>query len=238
MADVQRHAQALLEALIAQGLEDGLQVAAYLHGQVVVDAWAGLADAATGRLVDGETLFTVFSSTKGITATAIHLLAERGQLDYDAPVARYWPEFAANGKARITVRQVLTHTAGIPQSPATATPAELCDWEAMCRAVAAHAPLWEPGTRTGYLARSFGWILGEVASRVDGRPLAQFVRDELCQPLGITDLYLGIPDAVESRVAPLVLDEASAGAPAGDQGRAPASAPGDATGSRRHGTAG
>lgn len=112
MADAQAAVQAVLDELVERDQERGLQVAAYLDGELVVDAWSGIADPATGREVDGDTLFTVFSTTKGFTATVIHLLAERGLLDYDTPIARYWPEFAAHGKAGITVRHALTHTAG------------------------------------------------------------------------------------------------------------------------------
>ncbi|MCC7352155.1 MAG: beta-lactamase family protein [Anaerolineae bacterium] len=210
MADVNARVQTVMEDLIARGVERGLQVAAYLNGELVVDAWAGLADAATGRPVDGDTLFTVFSTTKGITATVIHLLADRGLLDYDTPIAEYWPEFGAHGKERITVRQALTHTAGIPQMPDNVLNGDVSDWEWMCqdwdwmcRAIADLTPLWEPGTATGYHGATFGWILGEVARRVDGRPIAQIVQDEICRPLGITSLYLSIPDAVEPRVASL-----------------------------------
>ena len=117
MADVNARVKAVMDDLIGRGIEQGLQVAAYLDGQLVVDAWAGVADATTGRPVDGDTLFPVHSTTKGITATVIHLLAERELLEYDAPVARYWPEFGVNGKQGITLRQVLTHSAGVPQVP-------------------------------------------------------------------------------------------------------------------------
>src|SRR5438045_783809 len=115
MTNVQDHVQVLLDDLVSSGLERGVQVAAYHDVQLVVGAWAGVADAATGRLVDGETLFTVFSTTKGITATVIHVLADHGQLAYDDPIARYWPEFGAHGKDHVTVRHALTYTAGIPQ---------------------------------------------------------------------------------------------------------------------------
>ena len=193
--------RSLLEDLVASGEELGLQVAAYHKGRLVIDAWAGIADAHTGRKVDGETLFTVFSTTKGILYTAIHLLAERGQLDYDDPVARYWPAFAARGKKQVTIRQVLTHTAGVPQMPEGVTPEDLCDWDRMCAAIADLPPLWEPGTMTGYHAFTIGWILGEVLHRIDGRPVAQFVSDEICRPLGLRSLFLGIPEGVENRVA-------------------------------------
>lgn len=204
--EMNERVQRLLDKQVASGEEIGLQAAVYIDGELVVDAWAGVADEATGRPVDGDTLFTSWSTTKGFVATCIHILADRGQLDYDAPVATYWPEFAANGKAGVTVRHALTHRAGIPQMPAAVTPEMMTDWDAMCAAIAAHEPLWEPGTKTGYHAWTFGWILGEIVRRVDGRSLAHFAQEELCRPLGITDFYLGIPDAVEPRVATLRQD--------------------------------
>jgi CubicO group peptidase (beta-lactamase class C family) len=203
---LQRRVQQLIDDLIETGEEVGLQVAAYLDGEPLVDAWAGIADEASGRPVDGETLFTSWSTTKGFVATCVHILAERGLLDYDAPIARYWPEFGANGKAAATVRHALTHMAGVPQLPADVTPELMTDWDAMCAAIARQAPLWEPGTKAGYHAWTFGWINGEIVRRVDGRPLAQFAREELCEPLGIRDFYLGIPDEAEPRVATLRQD--------------------------------
>ena len=203
MADIQARVQRCMQDLVERDIERGLQVAAYLDGALVVDAWAGVADPVGGRAVDGETLFTVWSIGKGVAATVIHLLAERGRLDYDAPVALYWPEFGTNGKEQITVRHVLTHTAGIPQIPDGVGPAELLDWQTMCRLVAGLTPLWLPGTATGYHAMTYGWLVGELARRIDGRPFSAIVQQEICDPLGISDLYFGIPDAVEPRVATL-----------------------------------
>lgn len=201
--DPQARIQAIIDNLVEGDVERGLQVAAYYRGELVVDAWSGLADVATGHQVDGETLFTIFSTSKGVVATVIHLLAERRKLDYDAPIAEYWPAFAANGKAAITVRHVLTHTAGVPQLPEGVGVDEMCDWERTCEAIAGLSPLWEPGSKTGYHAMTFGWILGEVARRVDGRAFARIVQEDVCRPLGITSLYFGIPDEVEPRVATL-----------------------------------
>lgn len=196
--------QQIIEGLVTSGQEVGLQVAAYLDGELAVDAWAGVADPATGIPVTPDTLFTSWSTTKGFTATCLHILADRGRVEYDAPVAQYWPEFVANGKEGVTVRHALTHQAGIPQMPAGVTPEMMTDWDAMCTAIAAHAPLWQPGTKTGYHSLTFGWIIGEIIRRVDGRPIAQFAQEELCRPMGFeTDFYLGIPDAMASRVARL-----------------------------------
>ena len=203
MSDAQRRVQAVLDQLTASGEERGLQVAAYLDGELVVDAWSGVADPATGRTVDGDILFTVFSIGKGIAATAVHMLVERGALDYDAPVCRVWPEFAANGKEAVTLRQVLCHQAGIPQVPDGATITDLRDWDSICAAIAALAPLWEPGTRTGYHATTWGFLVGEIVRRADGRPFDRFVREEICAPLGVDSLFYGIPDEAEPRVATL-----------------------------------
>jgi CubicO group peptidase (beta-lactamase class C family) len=191
----------LLDKLVASSEELGLQVAAYYKGKLVIDTWAGIADSRSGRKVDGETLFTVFSTTKGVAYTAIHMLAERRLLDYEDPVARYWPAFAARGKQRVTIRQVLTHTAGVPQMPEGATPEDICDWDRICAAIADLPMLWEPGTLTGYHAFTVGWILGEVLRRIDGRSMAQFIAEEICAPLGLHNLFLGIPGEVEERAA-------------------------------------
>lgn len=200
---LQQRVQQIMDDLVASGEEIGLQVAAYVNGDLVVDAWAGVADEATGRLVDGDTLFTSWSTGKGFVATCLHILAERGQVDYDIPVATYWPEFGVHGKDAVTVREAITHRAGVPYMPEGVTPEMMTDWDAMCVAIAGHVPLWKPGTAVCYHAWTFGWIIGELIRRIDGRPVAQFAREELCQPLGIEDFYLGIPDAMEGRVAPL-----------------------------------
>jgi CubicO group peptidase (beta-lactamase class C family) len=204
MADASGKVRRFLEEIVAGGEEIGLQVAAYRDGRLVIDACAGVADPATGRKVTSDTLFTVFSTTKGIIYGAIHLLAERGKLSYDDPVSRFWPEFGARGKQAVTLGQVMDHSAGVPQMPDGATTEDLCDWDRICAAIADLPPLWEPGTKTGYHAFTVGWILGEVVRRVDGRPAARFVQEEICAPLGLTNLFMGIPDSVEHRVANLV----------------------------------
>ena len=151
--DLNDRIQKLIDGLIESGEEMGLQVAAYVEGELVVDAWAGLADEATGRKVTGNTLFTSWSTTKGFAATCLHLLADRGRVDYDTPIAVYWPEFAAHGKDKATVRHALTHSAGVPQMPEGVTAEMMTDWEAMCTAIAAQKPLWEPGARLALLGR-------------------------------------------------------------------------------------
>lgn len=203
MTDPNTNVRNVLESLVHDSGEIGVQVAAYLDGNLVIDAWAGLADEASRSPVDGDTLFTAFSISKGLTATCIHILADRGFIDYDAPIANYWPEFAARGKARATVRHALTHRAGIPQDPPGFDIGMMCDWNAVCDAVAGLEPLWEPGTRIHYHALTYGWILGEVVRRIDGRSVNQFLQEEVCRPLGITGLYFGVPPEAERRIATL-----------------------------------
>jgi CubicO group peptidase (beta-lactamase class C family) len=195
--------QAVLDEMVASGAEVGLQVAAYRDGELALDTWAGATDEATGRPVDGDTLFVMFSATKGVMATAVHMLVDRGVLDYESPVARYWPEFGRHGKERVTLRHALAHQAGIPQMPEGATPELMADWDAVCAAIADLTPLWEPGSRTQYHGMTFGWILGEVLRRVDGRTVRDFVHQEIAKPIGATDLNIGIAPADEARVARL-----------------------------------
>jgi CubicO group peptidase (beta-lactamase class C family) len=194
-----------LRAAVELG-EVGVQVAAYLDGELVVDAWTGAADPDSGALVDGRTLFAIFSVSKAVTATALHIQAERGLVDYDAPLARYWPEFAAHGKGGVTVRHVLTHRAGVPSMPPEVTPDRLGDWDWVVSRLAELEPLFGPGERSTYLSYTFGWLIGEVVRRTDpqGREFAQFVTDEICTPLGMDSFFFGVPSGELGRVAPLL----------------------------------
>jgi CubicO group peptidase (beta-lactamase class C family) len=202
MPDAQRQLQSLLNQFVEEDLERGLQVAVYLHGELIVDACAGVADPATGRKVDSDTLFPIFSTTKGIAATLVHLLVERGKLSYETPIAGVWPEFAAHGKGGITLRHALNHSASLALMPLGVTRADLSDWSTMCAKIAALKPVTPPGAEMAYHAITYGWILGEVARRVDGRSFGQMLREEICLPLGLTrSLFVGIPDDVEPLVA-------------------------------------
>jgi CubicO group peptidase (beta-lactamase class C family) len=191
-----------LQSLVDEGPELGLQVAAYVDGELVIDASAGVADEATRRRVDGDTLFMLSSTTKGVTATLAAMLADTGKLDYDRPVASYWPEFGAHGKDKVTVREVIAQRSGIPQTPVGYTPEWLSDWERMCHGIAHLTPMFPPGERTSYASLTFGHMIGEVIRRVDGRPIGQFCQEELAGPLG-ADVYLGVPDDLLDRVAVL-----------------------------------
>lgn len=198
---IQNRIQDLLNEIVSEGQELGVQVTAYQKGKLIVDAWSGTMDSTCDAKVDGDTLFPVFSTTKGIAATIIHLLVERGQIAYDTRVAEVWPEFGANGKEEIRLRHCLTHTAGLPHVPMKISREQIHNWDAVCAALAEAEPAWLPGTRMEYHAMTYGWLLGEVAQRVDGRLFSQMVQDEICKPLSIKTLFTGLPAALESQVA-------------------------------------
>ena len=189
----------------------------YVDGAKVVDLTGGVRDT-DGTAYDDTTLQLVFSSTKGVTATCAHLLAQRGELDLDAPVADYWPEFSAAGKADIPVRWLLSHQAGLVDVDRAMTVEEALDWTTICDALADSPPLWEPGTGYGYHAVTYGWLVGEVVRRVAGVDFGEFVRREISEPLGL-DLWVGLPDGEQHRVSPLInsgMPGLPAAEPAGD----------------------
>jgi len=183
--------------------EVGASVSLTLHGETLVDLWGGVADPATGRAWERDTVSVVFSCTKGATALCAHLLASRGLLDLDAPVAEYWPEFATRGKENATVRMMLDHSVGVPVISAPVRPGGACDWDYMIGLLEAQEPFWRPGTRNGYHMINFGWTVGELVRRVSNKSLGTFFRDELAGPLGI-DFWIGAPAEIEPRVAPVI----------------------------------
>ena len=204
MSDVQQQVQHAIDQLVESGAERGVQVAAYRDGEQVVDAVAGVADPATGRPVAAGTVFYNFSIVKGAASTVAHLLAERGLFSYDTPIAELWPEFGARGKQAVTVRQVLNHSAGVPGIPLDTTPEDLCDWDKMCAAIADAELWWQPGTKLGYHAYTFGYIVGEVVRRTTGKPISQVLREEVAGPLGVAnELYFGMPASEHHRLARL-----------------------------------
>ena len=184
----------------------GAAVCVYQHGRKVVDLRGGLADPATGRRWAPDTLQLVYSATKAATATCAHLLAQRGQLDLDQPAARYWPEFAAEGKADIPVRWLLSHRAGLPVIDHPIPLAALLAWDPMATALAAQRPAWEPGTAHGYHGRTFGWLVGEVIRRVSGRSVGAFFAEEIAAPARL-DFFIGIPPAERARVSQMIIDD-------------------------------
>ena len=180
--------------------EVGASVAVTVDGKTVVDLWGGAADAATGRPWEKDTRVVVWSSTKGATALCAHILVDRGVLDLEAPVAKYWPDFAQNGKGSIPVRMLLNHQSGLAALRTPLEPGSFADWEKMTTLLARETPWWEPGTRHGYHAFTFGWLVGEVVRRVSGRSLGTFFREEVARPNDI-DFHIGLPEALEPTLA-------------------------------------
>jgi CubicO group peptidase (beta-lactamase class C family) len=183
------------ERNLDEGLEVGAAYAVHHEGRLVVDLWGG-----TYR---PDTLQLVFSTTKGWTAILASLLSQRGELDVDAPVASYWPEFAAEGKGDVPVRWLLSHQAGLPYPTEACTLEDVLGWDGVVGKLAASAPVWEPGTAHGYHAVTYGFLVGEVLRRITGRSVGTLLRDELAGPLGL-DLWIGLPDEQQARVEPLV----------------------------------
>jgi CubicO group peptidase (beta-lactamase class C family) len=183
--------------------EVGAGVAVHVGGELVVDLWGGTADVQTGTPYTKDTLQLVFSTTKGATAVCANLLIQRGQLDPNAPVAEYWPEFARAGKADVPVIDLLCHRVGLPVVDGEVPLDDVLSWDPVCARLAAQKPVWEPGTAHGYHAITFGNLVGEVVRRVSGKSLGTFFADEVAAPLGL-EFWIGLPEEHESRVAPLI----------------------------------
>ena len=196
--------------------EVGAACCVYAGGRPVVDLWGGLADREANRPWDKDTIVAVASTTKGAAAICAHLLVQRGELDLDAPVVKYWPEFGAAGKEQIKVRWLLSHQAGLPIVDGPLTFEEACAWHPVIRALEAQKPLWKPGTEHVYHAVTFGFLVGELVRRITGKSLGTFFADEVAAPLGLS-AWIGLPEEQEGRVArleyaaPFTLEEMTAG---------------------------
>ncbi|CAG7294227.1 serine hydrolase [Mycobacterium avium subsp. paratuberculosis] len=188
------------ERNFTHGGEVGAAVAVWVDGSLVVNLWGGWADAARTRPWQQNTLTTVLSGTKGLSATCVHQLADRGQLDLQAPVARYWPEFAQAGKQDITLAMVMSHRSGVIGPRTRMRWEQVADWDYVCEQLAAAEPWWEPGTAQGYHMTTFGFIMGEVFRRVTGRTIGHYLRTEIAGPFG-ADVHIGLPLAEQHRCA-------------------------------------
>ena len=195
------------------GLEVGASVAVVHRGELVVDLWGGSCDAAGSTPWTADTITNVWSSTKTMTALCVLILVDRGEVDVDGPVARYWPEFAANGKDGVLVRHLMSHTAGLSGWQEPIVEADLYDWEKATALLAAQAPWWEPGSASGYHAITQGYLLGEVVRRVTGRTLGRFFAEEVAGPLG-ADFHIGVPAAADGRIANVIPPPVQPGADA------------------------
>jgi CubicO group peptidase (beta-lactamase class C family) len=191
------------------GADTGASFAVSLDGEMVVDIWAGYADAGKTRLWERDTIVNVYSTTKTMCALTALLLADRGALDFGQRVAHYWPQFAAGGKADVTVAQLMAHSAGLSGWRVPMTAADLYDWEKATALLAAQEPWWKPGTAAGYHGITQGYLVGEVVRRVSGRTLGQLFAEEIAGPLG-ADFHIGLDPAEDHRVADLIPPDAGA----------------------------
>jgi CubicO group peptidase (beta-lactamase class C family) len=203
-SDVARVLRRQIPGARRRGRPGGAAVCVYHRGEVVVDCWGGTRDEA-GSPWQPDTVAMSYSTTKGVASTLLHVLADRGLVDYEAPVAEYWPEFAAGGKARVSVRQVLCHEAGLYRIRDMIDGAErLLDWQHMTQAVARSAPCHEPGAAHGYHGWTFGWLVGGIVERVAGRSFTQVLEAELVRPLDLDGCFVGMPAGQMHRRAQLI----------------------------------
>jgi CubicO group peptidase (beta-lactamase class C family) len=190
--------------------ELGAAFAAARGGELVVDLWGGLAERSPERPWEGDTLGVIFSGTKALTALCVLALIEEGALDLEAPLARYWPEFAAAGKGDVLLRHAVSHQAGLPGLRTSVALAQIPDSARMASLLAAEEPFWPPGERVVYHSLTYGWLCGEVVRRVSGESLGAFWRRRFAEPLGL-EVWIGLPAELEARVAHLELAEDWAG---------------------------
>ena len=192
-----------LESTLDAGADVGASVAVVLDGELVVDVWGGWADEEAGLPWERDTITNVWSTTKTMAALCALILADRGELDVNAPVARYWPEFKAAGKEAVEVRHLLGHTSGLSGWQEPMRPKDVYDWEKATSLLAAQAPWWEPGTASGYHAFTQGYLVGEVVRRVTGKTIGTFFATEVAGPLG-ADFHIGLDAADDPRVSKVI----------------------------------
>jgi len=210
MAEVQGTCEARFEgvrkalsASLDSGGDVGASVAVYLHGEPVVDIWGGYVDEAKSAPWERDTLTNVWSTTKTMTFLCALMLADRKQLDFHAPVATYWPEFAQGGKEAVEVRHIMGHTAGLSGWDQPIAPEQLADWELCTMALAAQTPWWEPGSASGYHALTQGYLIGEVVRRIVGESIGTWFAREVAKPLD-ADFFIGLPESEDSRVSNVI----------------------------------
>jgi len=188
------------------GLEVGASFAATINGKFVIDMWAGHADATQKRPWEEDTIVNVYSTTKVMTVLCTLMLVDRGLLDLDAPVAKYWPEFAQSGKEKLPVRYLFSHMSGLSGFEEKIPPEALYDWDRIINLLATQKPWWKPGTKSGYHALTHGYLLGELIRRITGKTVGTFFREEVANPLN-ADFHIGLPEELDSRVGELIPPE-------------------------------
>jgi len=193
----------LIKNQIAKGRQIGVQVCAYQYGEKLIDTWAGTMGPNDLRPIRNDSLFCCASTTKGVTSTALHILADKNILDYDEPVTKYWPAFGKHGKDKITIAQAFSHQTGVYKRP-KADDFNITDWESGIKYIEDSKPAFEPGTKTAYQALTFSWIAGGIIQKASGRHPCKVIKEVIAQPLGLEDeMFLGIPDGVEDRLTML-----------------------------------
>ncbi len=191
--------------MIREGLHPGAQLAVFRDGELIIELAGGL-DRPEGNPVTPETLFQIRSTTKALTAMVMLMLRDRGRFDFNDLVSKHWPEFGQNGKENITIAHIMSHRAGIPDGPPIRAH-DMNDRKAVARAVEAMEPIWTPGSANGYHAASYGWVLDELVYRWEGVNISRFLKTEVTQPLGVKDIYIGLPKAEFPRMARMVVEE-------------------------------
>ncbi len=197
----------LFRGQIESGLHPGAGLAVYRYGKLVLDIHGGLADSSTGKTVGTDTMFVLFSSTKPLAAACMYILKERGKLDWDDPVARLWPEFAQHGKDAVTIRHILSHQGGFPETPADLPWSDWTEWEKVTQAMERAVPKFTPGTVMAYHPINYGWVIAELVRRADGRTFDRFIAEELAAPLRMGNTYVGLPNGLEDQVSHIHLME-------------------------------
>lgn len=200
--DLQKEAQRIIDAAVADGSEQSLQFCVYRDGECIIDVCAGWVDAGRTKRVDSHTIFPIYSTSKGVPAAALTRLIGEGKLSPDQPVADFWPEFAKNGKEHTLVRHLLNHSSGLRQRfPEQKSYELVADWPYMIHVIEESASDWEPGTRTRYQSLTYGWVTAELIRRITGKEFRDYVNGELFEPEGITDFYFGTTDEAEKNAA-------------------------------------
>ena len=197
----------LFQQQIVDGLHPGAGLAVYRYGNLVLDIHGGGADAKTGRPVDDDTMFVLFSSTKPMAAACLYILKERGRLEWDDPVAKHWPEFAANGKEAVTVRHILSHRGGFPDTPSDLPWTDWADWPKVAAAMERATPKFPVGEVMAYHPINYGWVIAELVRRIDGRSFDRFLSEELASPLQMDNAYVNLPPEHDGRVSRIHLLE-------------------------------
>ena len=193
----------LFHQQIEDGLHPGAGLAVYRYGNLVLDIHGGVIKPDSGQPVTEQTMFVLMSSTKPLTASCLYMLKERGKIAWDDTVAKYWPEFARNGKEDVTIRHILSHRGGFPQTPETLPWTDWPDWTKVTRAMEEATPIYTPGETLAYHPINYGWVIAELVRRVDGRTFDKFIAEELAAPLEMANTYVGLPPGLEDRVSPM-----------------------------------